>query len=94
MGWTYNDGDTINRLIAIVFDKGLIPDFMQSHFSGLRSTLEAGIPAVRNRLGGHGQGPEEVPVPEYIAAYALHLTASNILLLARADKEMADDIPF
>ena len=86
--WDYNDGDTINRLIAIVFDKELIPDFMQSHFSGLRSTLEAGVPTLRNRLSGHGQGTEEVPVPEYMAAYALHLTASNILFLARTNEEM------
>ena len=92
--WKYNETDTINRLIAIVFDKELIPDFMQSHFSGLRSTLEAGVPTLRNRLSGHGQGTEEVPVPGYMAAYALHLTASNILFLARADKEMDDDIPF
>ncbi len=93
-GWAYNDGDTINRLIGIIFDKELIPPFMQSHFSGLRSTLEAGVPTIRNRLSGHGQGPEEVPVPEYIAAYTLHLTASNILLLARADEEITNTIPF
>ena len=87
-GWDYNDGDTINRLIAIVFDKELIPDFMQSHFSGLRSTLEVGVPTLRNRLSGHGDGTEEVPVQEYIAAYTLHLTASNILFLAKANEEM------
>lgn len=85
-GWDYNETDTIKRLIAIVFDKELIPDFMQSHFSGLRSTLEAGVPTIRNRLSGHGRGTEEVPVPEYMAAYALHLTASNILLLAKANE--------
>ncbi len=39
--------DTINRLIEIVFDQGLVPAFMQSHFSGLRSTLEAGVPTAR-----------------------------------------------
>ena len=87
-GWTYNDGDTIKRLIAIVFDKELVPDFMQCHFSGLRSTLEAGVPTLRNNLSAHGQGSEEVVVPEYIAAYALHLTASNILLLAKANEDM------
>ena len=60
---------------------------MQSHFTGLRSTLESGVPTVRNKLSGHGQGAEEINVPDYIAAYALHLTASNILLLAKADEE-------
>lgn len=85
--WNYNKNDTANRLIAIVFDKELIPLFMKSHFKGLRSMLESGVPPVRNRLAGHGQGSQVVSVPESIAAYALHLTAANILLLARANTE-------
>lgn len=87
-GWPYGDNDGATRLVSIVFERELIPTFMQSHFSALRNTLEAGVPTVRNRLSGHGQGRTEVPVPESIAGYALHLTASNILLLARADEEM------
>lgn len=86
--WAYNKTGTINHLIGIVFDQGLIPTFMQSHFSGLRSTLEAGVPTARNRQSGHGQGANIIAVPEYMAAYALHLTASNILFLAKADDEM------
>lgn len=86
-GWTYTDKDTANRLLKIVFENELIPDFMQSQFSALRSLLESGVPTVRNRLSGHGQGPDAITVPEHIAAYALHLTASNILLLSRAEEE-------
>ena len=86
--WSYNKRDTCNRLIAIIFDHKLIPDVMKSHFSGLRSTLESGVPTLRNNLSGHGGGTEDVPVPEYIAAYTLHLTASNILFLAKANEEM------
>lgn len=85
--WAYNEKDTSKHLIKIVFDNELIPTFMQSHFSGLRSTLEAGVPTIRNRMSGHGQGTKEISVPESMAAYALHLTASNILLLVRADNE-------
>ena len=87
-GWNYTEKDTANRLITIVFDEGLIPPLMQSHFSGLRSALESGVPTFRNKRTGHGQGPNQTAVPEYIAAYILHLTASNILLLAKADEEM------
>ena len=76
------------KLIDIIFAKGLVPDFMQSHFTALRSTLESGVPTVRNKLGGHGQGGTEISVPDSIASYALHLTATNILLLAEADSEM------
>lgn len=86
--WPYNDSDGATRLVSIVFERELIPTFMQSHFSALRNTLEAGVPTVRNRLSSHGQGSKEVLVPESIAGYALHLTASNILLLARANEEM------
>ena len=86
-GWAYTEKDTASRLISIVFDEKLIPDFMQSHFSALRSVLESGVPTIRNRLSGHGQGSDAIAVPNYIAAYALHLTASNILLLSRADEE-------
>ena len=88
-GWHYDSKKAAAKdLIRIVFDNGLIPSFMLSHFSALKSTLESGLPTVRNREAGHGQGPETIVVPEYIAGYALHLTASNILLLAKADGEM------
>ena len=87
-GWDYHQNDSANRLISIVFDNELIPPLMQSHFSGLRSALESGVPTVRNNWTGHGQGVEDITVPEHIAAYILHLTASNILLLAKADEEM------
>ena len=87
--WHYDDKrSTAKDLIQIVLDNDLIPSFMQSHFSALKSTLESGLPTVRNRQAGHGQGSSQVIVPEYIAAYALHLTASNILLLAKADEDM------
>ena len=87
-GWSYSEKDTANRLIDIVSDYDLIDSYMKSHFTSLISTLRTGVPTVRNRLSGHGQGPDEITVPEYIAAYILHLTASNILLLAKADKDM------
>ena len=93
-GWAYGGKDTADRLVAIVFKNKLIPDFMQSHFSALRQTLKAGVPTIRNELGGHGQGSQEVHVPGHIAAYALHLTASNILLLAKAEENLPPDIPF
>lgn len=87
--WDYDDKKAAaKKLIQIVLDKKLIPSFMESHFSGLRGALESGLTTLRNRTAGHGQGPEKVPSPDYVAAYALHLTASNILLLARADEDM------
>ena len=88
-GWCYDDKRAAAKdLIQIVLDNELIPVFMESHFSGLRGALESGLTTLRNRKAGHGQGPKQVPVQDYIAGYALHLTASNILLLAKADENM------
>ncbi len=41
---------------------------------------------MRNKLSAHGQ-TEETAAPDDTAAYALLLTASNILLLAKVDAE-------
>ena len=50
--------------------------------------MEGGVPAVRNKDGGHGQGAEVREVPPGLAGYALHLTAANIVLLVEAHKAM------
>jgi hypothetical protein len=86
--WKYEKTVTSKKLISILFEKELIPPFMQSHFGGLRSTLEGGVPTIRNKLGGHGQGSEPTSVPESIASYALHLTATTILFLSKAENEL------
>lgn len=87
-GWSYGDKDGLKKLIDIVFGEGLIPSSMQSYFSGLRGTLESGASTLRNRHSGHGQGSTIITVPEHLAAYVLHSTASNILFLAKANEEM------
>ena len=86
-GWAYvPEKATAQNLLKVLFDNGLIPTEMQSHFTALRSTLESGLPTVRNRggHGGHGQGADVVDVPDYLAAYCLHLAATNIVLLIEA----------
>jgi hypothetical protein len=83
-GWTYKEGDTAKSLVKIVLDNGLVPHYMQTHFAGLRSTLEAGLPTVRNKNSGHGQGFLVRQVPDYLAGYALHLAATNIVFLVEA----------
>ncbi len=83
-GWSYSAGATAKTLTNIMLNNGLIPRFMETHLSGLRNTLEAGLPVVRNKLGGHGQGKEPREVPIYFAGYALHLAATNIVFLVEA----------
>lgn len=85
--WSYASGSTAKPLLDVLFEKGLIPQEMQSHFQALRSTLEAGLPTLRNKSSSsHGQGAEPKEVPDYMAAYALHLAATNIVFLVEAHK--------
>lgn len=88
-GWTYNSRDTAKKLIGICFQNNLIPIFLETQLSSLRQNLESGIPTVRNKLGGHGQGSEKVIVPEYFASYQLNMTASTILLLVEAENSLS-----
>jgi hypothetical protein len=84
-GWKHDPSATAKTLLQVLFDNGLVPSFWNSHFSALRSTLEAGVPTARNKLGGHGQGSQVVEVPEYIVAYVIHLTASATVFLSDAE---------
>jgi uncharacterized protein DUF7014 len=86
--WPHDPTATAKTLLEILFSKGLIPTFWTGHFAALRSTLEAGVPTVRNKLGGHGQGVEIVPVPEHLVAYVLHMTAAAIVFLAAAERAL------
>lgn len=87
-GWGYSGTDTSKNLIQACLDNGLIPSFWQQHYSSLRSLLESGIPTGRNKLGGHGQGTSPTTVPDYLVGYMLHMTASAIVFLAEAEKNL------
>lgn len=84
-GWPFDPAkDTASKLLDTVFSNGLIPSYLQSHFTNLRSLLETGVPTVRNKTSGHGQGATPTTVPDYLVAYVLHATATNIVLLMEA----------
>ena len=82
--WKYKENVTAKMLIKICMDNKLIPLYWQQHFSALRSTLESGVPTLRNKLGAHGQGTDVKSVPDYVIRYALHMTAAAIVFLAEA----------
>jgi hypothetical protein len=86
--WKYAETDTAKTLLDICFKNGLVEPFWQSHFTGLRATLESGIPTVRNKTSGHGQGTDLTNVPPTVASYVLHLTATILLFLANAEKDL------
>jgi hypothetical protein len=82
--WEIKPNDTAKALIATCFSNGLIPNYLETQFASIRSALESGVPTVRNKNGGHGQGAEPIAVPEYMARYALNLTATSILFIVDA----------
>lgn len=84
MKWTVPENATAKPLIDACFANGLIPSSLTGQFSSLRATLESGLPTIRNKMGGHGQGQKPVEVPDHVAAYALHLAATNIVFLVES----------
>jgi hypothetical protein len=87
--WTYQPNATSRALIQICFDNDLVPSFWQQQLSSLRSMLESSIPTGRNKLSSHGQGSTPTTVPDYLVAYMLHMTASTLVFLTTAEKNLA-----
>jgi hypothetical protein len=85
-GWTCQPGDNFEWLLAIVQGEGLFPDYLveDGYFRNLIGAIKAGMPKIRDRQGGHGAAPGDAPVPDHIGAFALHLTAANIVMLVKA----------
>lgn len=87
-GYNYDaQRDTANTLIRHLFDNGLIPSYMQTHFQGLRQALENSAHVLRNKNGGHGQGDVIVDVDDSIVRYTLNMCATNIVFLVERYKE-------
>lgn len=92
--YDYNkDKDTASKLITILCNNDFIPISLKTHFDGLdkaiggiRTSLESGLPTLRNRKSGHGQGESIEYVTEEFAIYALNLAATNIILLVNLYK--------
>ena len=89
-GWAYDKGkDTSSKLVKAVLDNKLLPPYLESQIGAMRSLLTSGIPTVRNKKGGHGQGQTPVPVHEDEASYVLNLTATTILMLVQSEQKLA-----
>lgn len=87
-GWEFDEKSTLNQLVKIILDKGLCPSFWENNLTHLNGLLTSSINVGRNKLSGHGQGTKSVEIPEYLVAYMLHMTASTILFLVKADESI------
>lgn len=84
--WEYNENDTADALTGKLLQKGLIPEYWLQYFKSLKNTLTSGVPTARNKVAGHGQADELRDVPDYLVSYVLHMTASAILFLVKAEE--------
>jgi hypothetical protein len=84
--WEYRPGDRASELIIAVHKNGLFAGQPVLGVETYVSMMKMGLPGVANNFGRHGRDPEANPVPDFIAAYALHLMAANILMLMNAHK--------
>jgi hypothetical protein len=84
--WPYEQGDTIKKLLTKLFANGLVPTDLECYFTGLRTALESGLPTLRNRMAGHGQGTKPKPIQEHMVTFGMHLAAASILFLVEAHK--------
>jgi hypothetical protein len=85
--WKHNHTDTASKLIEVCLSNGLVPTFTQQQLTSLRTLLESGVPTLRNKQAGHGQGTQRHDVPSHLARFALHSTAAVIVLLIEAHQD-------
>ena len=87
-GWQFSQGSRSSDLLTIVRGNGLLPNYLDKSFEQLLATLKSGLPKVRNEESAHGQGATPRETPDYVTAYALHLSAAKILFLIEAHRAM------
>lgn len=87
-GWSLDKGKNASQLILSCVDKGLFPSYQQEQLIQVNSVLKSGVPTIRNNAGGHGDGVEIITIPEHFVSYMIHLTATNLLFLANAEKAL------
>ncbi len=88
MKWEIDKNARASDLIKVVRSEGLFPGYLDKGLDAFIAVMKAGLPEVRNNAGGHGEEPSAKPIPDYIAAYALHLSATNLVLVANAFEQL------
>ncbi len=79
--WDFQETYTASKLIKVCFENQLVPSYIQNQFTSLQNLIESGIPTIRNKQGGHGQGENIKIVDDNLTRYALNLTGSNIIFM-------------
>lgn len=89
-GWEYGDGARASDLVKVVVKNGLFPEWLDKGITAYVAMISTGLPEVRNNAGPHGTAPDAAPVGAFLARYALHMSAANILLVAEAAERVSE----
>jgi len=84
---SYAEGDTASKLLKHLYDNDVIYSQTESFTNNLNEVLK-GLPTIRNRQGGHGQGLDPKEVHKSYAEFALHLCGSFIVFLIQRYEEV------
>ena len=72
--------DTASKLLHILYDNNVIYSHTQDFTNNLKKILE-GLPTIRNKQSGHGQGLDPIKIHKSYAGLSLHLAGSFIVFL-------------
>jgi hypothetical protein len=86
MGVNYDRGSRVTDLIKILRSNDLFPAYLGAGFDSYVSMIKTGLPEIRNNAGGHGLSPKDQAVEDFIANYAIQMSAINIILFVEAYK--------
>lgn len=86
--WVCDKNATSKKLVDCCLSNELIPKFWTDQFNSLSNILTSSIGTPRNKLSGHGKGNDEIVVPEHLIQYVLHMTASTIVFLIKAEESL------
>lgn len=78
--WPYDEKAAASGLVRFILDRGLVPSYFEQHLMG--------VATIRNKMATHGAGVAPREPDERFAAYALHVAASNIVLLVESHKAL------
>lgn len=84
--WKYDPNAGLAGLIDVAYDNKLIPHYLKTQIGALRTILTSGVNTIRNKIGGHGQGPNINTADDETTRYTLNLTGANIIYLIEMSK--------
>ena len=77
----FKDEETSRPLIKHLIEEGFIPTYQDNYMNNLEQILCSGLPTVRKKEAGHGQGVEIRKVDNTLVEYAINMSATNIVYL-------------